>query len=50
MNKRKGGGKGELAQWVSLALKKTLTPQNICKGFKTTRIWPLNPRTMLSKM
>jgi hypothetical protein len=49
-NKGKGVGEEDLAQWVPLALKKTLIPQNICKGFKTTRIWPLNPKTMSSKM
>ncbi len=35
--------KKDLVQWVSLALKKTLNSNNICKGFKATRIWPLNP-------
>jgi hypothetical protein len=33
-----------------LALKKALNPQNICKGFKTTGIWPLDPSPMESKM
>ncbi len=33
-----------------LALKKTFNPQNIYKGFKTIRIWPLNLETMLGKM
>jgi len=35
--------KKDLVQWVSLALKKTFNPNNICKGFKATRIWPLKP-------
>jgi hypothetical protein len=41
----KGNGvrKKDLVQWVFLALKKTLNPNKICKGFKATRIWPLNP-------
>jgi hypothetical protein len=49
-NKGKGVRKGDLAQWVSLALKKTLTSRNICEGFKITKIWPLNPKTMLGNM
>jgi hypothetical protein len=38
-----------LAQWVSLALKKTLTPNNIQKGFETIGLWPLNPNVMQDK-
>jgi hypothetical protein len=41
-NKRKGVSKEDLAHWVLLALKKTLTPTNICKGFSTIGIWSLN--------
>jgi hypothetical protein len=50
MNKGKGAKKEDLAHWVSLVLKKTLNPQNIYKGFKTIRIWPLNLKAMLGKM
>jgi hypothetical protein len=35
---------------VFLIFKKRLTKSNICKGFKTTRIWPLNPATIEHKM
>jgi hypothetical protein len=38
-----------LAQWVSLVLKKALTPNNIQKGFEITSIWPLNPNVMQGK-
>jgi hypothetical protein len=31
-------------------LKKTLNLNNICKGFKATRIWPLNPNVVVNKM
>jgi hypothetical protein len=34
----------------SLVLKKTLKPQNIYKGFKIIKIWPLNLEAMLGKM
>jgi len=50
VNKAKGVSKENLAHWVSLALKKTLSPQNICEGFKTIGIWPLDPSPMESKM
>lgn len=33
MNKQKGATKEDLAQWVSLALKKAMTLVNIKKGF-----------------
>jgi hypothetical protein len=35
-NKGRDANKEDLVQWVFLALKKTLTTINICKGFK---IW-----------
>ena len=38
--------KETLAHWVSLALKKALTPHNIQKGFSATRIYPLNFQAM----
>ena len=38
--------KETLAHWVSLALKKALTQQNIRKGFSATRIYPLNADAM----
>ena len=44
-NKKKVG-KGNLAQWASLALKKALTSYNIRVGFKECRIWPLNFEAM----
>jgi hypothetical protein len=47
MNKRKGAKKDDFAHWVFLVLKKTLNLQNIYKGFKTIRIWPLNLKAML---
>lgn len=48
----KGNGvrKKDLMQWVSLALKKTLNLNNISKGFKVIKIWPLNPNVMVNKM
>lgn len=42
--------KEDLSQWVSLALKKTLTPHNIRKGFKMTTIWSLILDAMASKI
>jgi hypothetical protein len=41
-NIRRGASKVVLAQWVSLALKKALTENNIRSGFWATRIRPLN--------
>ena len=38
--------KETLAHWVSLALKKALTPHNIQKGFSATGIYPLNSQAM----
>jgi hypothetical protein len=35
-----------LAGWVDITLNQLLSKQNIKVGFKTTRIWPLNPRAM----
>jgi len=49
-NKGMGVSKEDLAQWVSLAFKKALTTTNICKGFLTIGIWPLNLDVMASKM
>ncbi len=49
-NKREGARKEDLAQWVSLAFKKTFMPQRICKDFETASIRPLNPKVMASKM
>lgn len=45
-NRGQGASKEDLAQWVSLGLRKALTPANIIKGFRTTGIWPLNPNAM----
>jgi hypothetical protein len=42
--------KEDLAQWVSLALKKAMTPSNIKVGFRCTGIWPLNNTAMTNKM
>ena len=39
-----------MASWVSLGLKKALTPTNIKAGFRGTRIWPINLEAMNSKM
>ena len=41
---------GNLATWISLALKKTLTRNNIKAGFRGIGIWPLNFEAMKSKM
>jgi hypothetical protein len=49
-NKGMGASKEDLAQWVSLALKKALTTTNLCKGFLAIGIWPFNPNVMASKM
>jgi len=38
-----------LTGWVDKALDLTLTRNNIMSRFKSTRIWPLNPRAMDSK-
>jgi hypothetical protein len=43
VNKSKKALKKNLAQWVSLTLKKALTLLNIYKGFKTIWIWLFNP-------
>ena len=42
--------KEDLASWVSLGLKKALTPTNIKVGFRGTGIWPINLEAMNSKM
>ncbi len=35
-----------LVGWVDKALEQALTMKNIKNGFKTIRIWPLNPKVM----
>jgi hypothetical protein len=35
-----------LTCWVDRAFNQSLSKQNIKVGFKTIRIWPLNPRAM----
>ena len=42
--------KEDLVQWASLALKRALTSKNILSGFKSTRIWPLNPLAMIERI
>ena len=42
--------KEDLASWVSLATKKTLTSFNIMAGFKGIGIWPLDLEAMKDKM
>jgi hypothetical protein len=42
--------KEDLVQWVSLALKKAMTPSNIRAGFRRTGIWPLNNTAMTNKI
>ena len=49
-NKGKGTAKEDLAQWVSLALKKAMTLANIRKGISATCIWPLNCLAMDDKI
>jgi hypothetical protein len=49
-NKGQQCKKEDLAQWVSLSLKKALTPQNIKAGFKATGILPLDKDRMSAKM
>ena len=41
--------KEDLANWVSLALKRALTTSNIKAGFRGSGIWPLNFQAMQSK-
>ena len=36
-------GTKDLAQWISLPLKKALTKEKIMARFKESSIWPLNP-------
>jgi hypothetical protein len=50
VNKSKRVKKEDLVQWVFLFIKIALISLNIYKDFKTTRIWPLKPTTMKSKM
>lgn len=42
--------KDDLAQWVSFALKRALSKENITKGFQVTGIFLLNATAMNSKM
>jgi hypothetical protein len=49
-NKGKGAKKVVLAKWVSKALGRALTSENIQSGFRATGIYPLNSHTMDSKM
>ncbi len=39
-----------LVGWVDKALNLALTRKNIMSKFKSTRIWPLNPKAMDSKI
>jgi hypothetical protein len=41
-----GASKATLAQWVSFALKRALSSDNIWKGFKNTGILPLNKKAV----
>jgi hypothetical protein len=41
-NRGRPAQKEDLAEWVSLALERALTANNIIQGFKGTGIWPLN--------
>ncbi len=45
-NNHRKPNKVTLASWVDRALNWSLSKQNIKIGFKTTGIWPLNPRGM----
>jgi hypothetical protein len=49
-NKEKGAKKVVLAEWVSKALGRALTSENIQSGFRTPGIYPLNSHAMDSKM
>ena len=49
-NKGRGAQKEELAEWVSLELRKALIPKKLMKGLTTTGIWPLRPIAMDSHM
>jgi hypothetical protein len=49
-NKGKGAKKVVLAEWVSKALGRALTSENIQSGFRATGIYPLNSHAMDSEM
>jgi hypothetical protein len=49
-NRRKRAKKVVLAEWVSKALGKTLTSENIQSGFHAIGIYPLNSHAIDSKM
>ena len=40
----------DLAQWISLSLRKVLTKENIKANFKVCGIWPLDSEAMSQKM
>lgn len=46
VSNHKSAEKEDLAQWVSLAWKRTLTHDNIKVGFLATWIWPFNLHAM----
>jgi hypothetical protein len=39
-----------LTRWIDKALNQTLTKKNITSGFRTTEIWPLNPKVTDKKL
>ena len=49
-NKGKGASKQTLAMWVSKALERALTTENITAGFRTTGIFPLNSEAVNAHM
>lgn len=49
-NKGKKANKENLAQWVSLALKRASKIEKCTKGFKAHRIWPPNVDSMTTEM
>jgi hypothetical protein len=49
-NRGRAAQKEDLAEWVSLALERALTPRNIMQGFKGIGIWPLNHEAVVGKM
>jgi hypothetical protein len=49
-NKRKSNLKKRFGAMGFIGLQEGLTPHNIHKGFEKTKIWPLNPSVMGSKM
>jgi hypothetical protein len=49
-NKSRGASKEVLAKWVSAALYKALSENNIKSGFRTNGIFPYNSQAMEGKM